>query len=266
MKDSSLLQHLRRLVLLEQRCGSSEFLCMYNYLMNSDMNPFTKRSYLQSLLKHKNISVEQRNNIYDYCAYLRHAGYRDHDKYKKLMTLDEIKALIETYYQNICWEKLFLQLFAEWPLRDNIPFTCISKISALKHKSDLKEGIYPVSNFFYVDGEDVHCVIANTKTVPKYYKPIDRTMSFQFAALFFDLYKKNIETEEEFVVFDLNQKTRNDKLIAKLFRQIGVEGGSINYLRRVHRQNALKTNDIEAIRNNAMYSFHSLDTANVYND
>ncbi len=262
MKESSRLQHESRLKHVAKCCGSGDIDCMYNYLMSATMNPFTKRTYLLSLTKHANINDKVKFDIYDYCKYLRQLGYREHKKYKNLVSLNEVKQMATMGYPQPCWEKMLVLLYCEWPLRDNIPSKCLSISNAAMHLSNTKNGILPEDNFFYVHENKVHCFVGKTKTVPKVYQPIDRIMSEEFSVLFRTLVKANENSDVQ--VFPVG-KGRNDKLIARLLRGIGVEGGSINYMRRVHRQAALETKDMNVIRENARLSFHSLDTANDYN-
>ena len=259
ISDKSKNHYISRLQYLIKKSG---FICplkLFEYIKIHFSNCFTQRTYLQSLIVYKESSKELSKNIYEFCNILRHQGYKNHNKYKISLTIPEVIEKVKNTYIENSKERILLLIFCEWPLRDNIPN--IFHFKEDLEVENLKNNQFPNYNFMYIDSnEKVHVVICKSKTVPKYFSPIDKQMSEDFQNNF-----KNFIIDNKADIFGIGNKIRNSKLISKLFKKCGVEQGCINLLRRLHRRDALNSGNVEIIKENALLSFHNLKTANDYN-
>jgi hypothetical protein len=154
--------------------------------------------------------------------------------------IHEVENLIEEKFDDTDYRKLVALIYMWWPLRDDLK---------IKYLCDEE-------NCILQENENLFLKIRHSKRIQE---PICRKIPDNITSLILSYVKRNkIKTGDY-----LFGKGKHSWLIQRIFKKLGLNG-NINLVRQMHRKKAIESEDVNHILSTANFSFHSVQTAEHY--
>jgi hypothetical protein len=275
---NTITQHCQRIRRLIQRTNvivseirqNGNITILLNAIKNMEGSPLTRRSYLQSLKAVIKDEIELKKEIEYFIKSEKNTYDNKEDKFTAPELLHVIRNKIQTKWRIGSAECVIGLLYTEWPLRDDLAllkYVSIWDALFLTDKIKINEYI-PSYNFIFFDDQMIaNIVICRSKTVPKHHRPIRKPMSLEFTrCIKLFIHDTNLKFNEN-VFSKYTTSLRLYKKVKDVFLNAGInaEDIGINYMRRAHRANALKSGRFDVIEETAQLSFHKLEKSFDYN-
>ncbi|NDD83965.1 hypothetical protein EBZ38_06770 [bacterium] len=212
-------------------------------LMSCEYSDNTKKNLLCELIKHV-----QENEIDLYKSLINEfrlkidTNYQIAAAFRRIPSLNQFRHLLVETYPKEDYRLLLGLLYCWWPVRDDFNLV----INSITDNSlDIQDGEYFIT-------------IRKSKRIQEELK---RLIPEELV----ELIKQHIERNDLKDGDYLFGKSKLSPVIRRMFRKMGFDKGSINTIRRMHRNEAIRSKDHNLIKLTAKNSLHSVTTAQLYN-
>jgi len=220
---------------------------------NSSYSVSTKSNFFYALIKNNELNLypdikfsnEELQLLQAKLEHYKNLTIANHQLLKQersIIHLEEFETLVRDAFPCHDMRLLIALLYIWWPLRDDL------QICYLQNKD----------NHIYKENGKLYLCIQRSKRI---WAPITREIPDELTSLIKQYVDRNGIKEGEYL-FGKGKKTW---LVQRMFKRLGLKGG-INTIRQMHRKKALRSKDRNQILNTAKLSFHSIKTAEHYDE